>query len=84
MFQQQMLPFRRMEFSSYVLTIMPHITSSRVTQYQAKSIVCVTICQKFINSLNYFDFIPLGIGYFPPAPPLPYLTHFTSTLTQDW
>lgn len=70
---------------------MPHIISSRVTQYQAQAITGVTICRKFINSLIICHGA-LGIGHWLfipllPAPPLPhlsYLTHFTSTLTQNW
>lgn len=59
---------------------MPHITSSRVTQYQAQSITCVTICRKFITLFNYLlGFIgnwELEIGYFSLAPcsPTSFLT----------
>ncbi len=72
-------------FISYVLTIMPHIISSRVTQYQAQAITDVTICQKFINSLMILlsclsckelrGMEQVGIGHclFLPAPPLPHL-----------
>ncbi len=56
---------------------MPHIISSRVTQYQAQVITGVTICRKFINSLiiltsslSYralgIENRALGIGYFSP------------------
>ncbi|WP_322668695.1 hypothetical protein [Nostoc sp. DedQUE09] len=49
---------------------MPHIISSRVTQYQAQVIIGVTICRKFINSLiiltSSLSHWALGIGYFSP------------------
>ncbi|MEH1784646.1 MAG: hypothetical protein V7L23_03325 [Nostoc sp.] len=41
---------------------MPHIISSRVTQYQAQAITGVTICRKFINSLIICHGA-LGIGH---------------------
>ncbi|MEH1975792.1 MAG: hypothetical protein V7L02_21790 [Nostoc sp.] len=49
---------------------MPHIISSRVTQYQAQVITGVTICRKFINSLiirhgalsiGHWAFIPYSL-----------------------
>lgn len=49
---------------------MPHIISSRVTQYQAQVITNVTICRKFINSLIIltssvsYGHGGWGIGYF--------------------
>lgn len=47
---------------------MPHIISSRVTQYQAQVITGVTICRKFINSLiiltSSLSYGAWGIGYF--------------------
>ncbi|WP_196519507.1 hypothetical protein [Nostoc sp. WHI] len=39
---------------------MPHIISSRLTQYQAQAITGVTICRKFINSLII---LPLSLSY---------------------
>lgn len=70
---------------------MPHIISSRVTQYQAQVITGVTICRKFINSLiiltSSLSYRALGIGHWlflSLLSRLPYLTHFTSTLTQNW
>lgn len=46
---------------------MPHIISSRVTQYQAQVITGVTICRKFINSLiiltSSLSYRALGMGY---------------------
>ncbi len=46
---------------------MPHIISSRVTQYQAQVITGVTICRKFINSLiiltSSLNHGALGIGH---------------------
>jgi hypothetical protein len=76
---------------------MPHIISSRVTQYQAQAITRVTICQKFINSL-IIRYGAWGIGHWLfihllPAPcspasssPLPYPFHkdFNSELVNSW
>lgn len=45
---------------------MPHIISSRLTQYQAQAITGVTICRKFINSL----IIPHGALVIYPLAPL--------------
>jgi hypothetical protein len=47
---------------------MPHIISSRVTQYQAQAIASVTICRKFINYLIILTLShwAWGIGYFSP------------------
>ncbi|MBE8966391.1 hypothetical protein IQ277_09085 [Nostocales cyanobacterium LEGE 12452] len=46
---------------------MPHIISSRVTQYQAQVITGVTICRKFINSLiiltSSLSYWALGMGH---------------------
>ncbi|AUB36453.1 hypothetical protein COO91_02365 [Nostoc flagelliforme CCNUN1] len=70
---------------------MPHIISSRVTQYQAQSITCVTICfticLKFINSLiilssslsfqesKVMEHWALVISPSAPSSPLPYPFH---------
>ncbi|MEH2151201.1 hypothetical protein [Nostoc sp.] len=74
---------------------MPHIISSRVTQYQAQVITGVTICRKFINSLIIRHWA-LGIGHgalfisFPtsssPSSLLPYPFHqyFNSELVNSW
>lgn len=95
MFQQHYAAFSTNGiFLSYVLTIMPHIISPRLTQYQAQVITGVTICGKFINSLiilassrNSQKSRGSGLSS-PPAPssPLPYPFHqyFNSELVNSW
>jgi hypothetical protein len=76
---------------------MPHIISSRVTQYQAQVITGVTICRKFINSLiiltSSLSYWALGMrhGALVISPstsssPLPYPFHqyFNSELVNSW
>ncbi|MEH1825925.1 MAG: hypothetical protein V7L22_11275 [Nostoc sp.] len=76
---------------------MPHIISSRVTQYQAQAITDVTICRKFINSLiichgvfgiGHWLFIPLLPAPYSPASssflPYPFHQYFNSELVNSW